>query len=315
MRSTRVRTAGQDGDLDPQPEPGQRDRREPEPDAAPPRAVHARRSPTTPPPRRCRNWSRASRNSCAPTQGVDPEQIMVRFTEFGASSLDIMVQYFTITTEYPRSLEVRQRVNLALMQLVEEMGLQFAYPTRTVHLVGGGGDGRPQAAGERLGRAFRVLPGPAASRIAPPSYILLSPDRRAGPPRRPGRTGEPPARSARHDPVATRFPEDHGPGRRHRRGRRRPESRRPPAPISPPCAASAAEDPDPGRHRLPGPVGGARSARPRPRDHAVQPRPHQRRHVPGPREAAGRPRRRPGLAARAGSGTCAWTTAATSRAW
>jgi MscS family membrane protein len=81
-------------------------------------------------------------------EGVDPEQIMVRFTEFGASSLDIMVQYFTVTTEYPRSLEVRQRVNLALMQLIEEMGLQFAYPTRTVHLVGGGGEGRPQAAGE-----------------------------------------------------------------------------------------------------------------------------------------------------------------------
>ena len=34
------------------------------------------------------------------------------------------------------------------MQLIEEMGLQFAYPTRTVHLAGGGGDGRPQAAGE-----------------------------------------------------------------------------------------------------------------------------------------------------------------------
>ena len=35
-----------------------------------------------------------------------------------------------------------------LMQLVEEMGLQFAFPTRTVHLAGGGGEGRTQAAGE-----------------------------------------------------------------------------------------------------------------------------------------------------------------------
>ena len=69
---------------------------------------------------------------------VDPEQLMVRFTEFGASSLDIMVQYFTVTTEYPRSLAVRQDVNLALMRLVEEMGLKFAYPTRTVHVVGDG---------------------------------------------------------------------------------------------------------------------------------------------------------------------------------
>jgi MscS family membrane protein len=69
---------------------------------------------------------------------VDQEQIMVRFTDFGASSLDILVQYFTVTTEYPRHLEVRQQVNLTLMGLIEAMELKIAYPTRTVHLVGGG---------------------------------------------------------------------------------------------------------------------------------------------------------------------------------
>lgn len=68
---------------------------------------------------------------------IDQEQLLVRFTDFGASSLDVLVQYFTITTEYPRSLEVRQRINLEVMKLVEAMGLRIAYPTRTVHLVGG----------------------------------------------------------------------------------------------------------------------------------------------------------------------------------
>lgn len=77
---------------------------------------------------------------------VDPEQLMVRFTDFGASSLDVLVQYFTVTTEYPRSLEIRQRLNLELMRLVEEMGLQIAFPTRTVHLVGD--RGRGAAAGD-----------------------------------------------------------------------------------------------------------------------------------------------------------------------
>ena len=70
---------------------------------------------------------------------VDPEQIMVRFTDFGASSLDVLVQYFTVTTEYPRHLAVRQKINLALMRMIEEMGLRLALPTRTVHLVSGEG--------------------------------------------------------------------------------------------------------------------------------------------------------------------------------
>ncbi len=68
---------------------------------------------------------------------VDQEQVLVRFTEFGASSLDVLVQYFTVTTDYARNLEVRQRLNLEIMKLIESMGLSFAFPTRTVHLAGG----------------------------------------------------------------------------------------------------------------------------------------------------------------------------------
>jgi MscS family membrane protein len=72
---------------------------------------------------------------------VDAEQVVVRFTEFGASSLDILVQYFANTTDWAEHLRVREEVNLRLMGLVEEMGLQIALPTRTVHLVGGGEPG------------------------------------------------------------------------------------------------------------------------------------------------------------------------------
>jgi MscS family membrane protein len=70
---------------------------------------------------------------------VDAEQMMVRFTDFGASSLDVMVQYFTVTTEVPLHLAVRQKINLAIMRMIEDMGLRLALPTRTVHLVSGEG--------------------------------------------------------------------------------------------------------------------------------------------------------------------------------
>ena len=50
---------------------------------------------------------------------------------------DILAQYVARTKDWAEHLRVRQDVNLRLMGLVEEMGLQIAFPTRTVHLVGG----------------------------------------------------------------------------------------------------------------------------------------------------------------------------------
>lgn len=72
---------------------------------------------------------------------VDAGQVVARFAEFGASSLDILVQYFVNTNDWAEHLRVRQEVNLRLMGLVEELGLRIAFPTRTVHLAGGGQTG------------------------------------------------------------------------------------------------------------------------------------------------------------------------------
>lgn len=66
---------------------------------------------------------------------IDQEFMLVKFTDFGASSLDVFVYCFTVTTDWTQHLAVRQEVNLAIMALVEEMGMSVAFPTRTVHLV------------------------------------------------------------------------------------------------------------------------------------------------------------------------------------
>lgn len=65
---------------------------------------------------------------------VNQEFSLVNFTDFGASSLDVLVYYFTVTTDWSEHLRVRQEVNLAIMRLVERMGLSIAFPTRTVYL-------------------------------------------------------------------------------------------------------------------------------------------------------------------------------------
>lgn len=65
---------------------------------------------------------------------VSQDFFLVNFTDFGASSLDIMVYYFTNTIDWKDYLRIREDVNLKLMDLLEGMGLSIAFPTRTLHL-------------------------------------------------------------------------------------------------------------------------------------------------------------------------------------
>jgi MscS family membrane protein len=59
---------------------------------------------------------------------------LVNFTDFGSSSLDIFVYYFTTTTVWAEYLRIRQEVNVSIMRLLESLGMEVAFPTRTVYL-------------------------------------------------------------------------------------------------------------------------------------------------------------------------------------
>jgi MscS family membrane protein len=67
-------------------------------------------------------------------EGVDPDFFLVRFTDFGASSLDIFLYYFTKSIKWDEHLGVRERVNLNIMRNIRDMGLSIAFPTRSIHL-------------------------------------------------------------------------------------------------------------------------------------------------------------------------------------
>jgi len=66
--------------------------------------------------------------------GVDQDFSLVKFDEFADSSLSIFLYYFTKTTHWAEYLQVRQEVNLQIMELLDRLRLEFAFPTRTVHL-------------------------------------------------------------------------------------------------------------------------------------------------------------------------------------
>jgi MscS family membrane protein len=67
---------------------------------------------------------------------VDPTSVMVYFRDYSPSSLDLWIAYNTTSADFPKYMALRQRINLAIMRIVEAHKLSFAYPTQTLHLDG-----------------------------------------------------------------------------------------------------------------------------------------------------------------------------------
>ncbi len=60
--------------------------------------------------------------------------LMVYFTEFGDSSLNIFIYCFTDTANWAEYLSIREDVNLRIMEIVERNGSSFAFPSRSVYV-------------------------------------------------------------------------------------------------------------------------------------------------------------------------------------
>jgi MscS family membrane protein len=59
---------------------------------------------------------------------------MVRFTEFGAYSLNIFIYCFSKTTDWAEWLSIREEFNLKIMQLFEELDVDIAFPSQKIYL-------------------------------------------------------------------------------------------------------------------------------------------------------------------------------------
>lgn len=58
------------------------------------------------------------------------------FWNFGDSSLDFEAVYYVLAADYNVYLDIQQAINLALFREFRQAGIEFAYPTRTVHVAG-----------------------------------------------------------------------------------------------------------------------------------------------------------------------------------
>ncbi len=66
--------------------------------------------------------------------GILGDNILVSFENFKESSLDILVQYFTKTTDMAENLKVREEINLKIMRLLQEEGISIAFPSHSIYI-------------------------------------------------------------------------------------------------------------------------------------------------------------------------------------
>ena len=65
---------------------------------------------------------------------VDPTSVLVYFSDYGESSLNLWMVYVIRDPDFAGHLAVRQRLNLAILRIVDARGLALAFPTQTMHL-------------------------------------------------------------------------------------------------------------------------------------------------------------------------------------
>ncbi len=80
-----------------------------------------------------------------------PDAVVVRFKQFGASSLDIEIMAWFQISDWGEFQGIRQEVLLRFMGVVQAAGTSMAFPTQTVHLSGGAAAPSPSAAHHPLG--------------------------------------------------------------------------------------------------------------------------------------------------------------------
>jgi small-conductance mechanosensitive channel len=65
---------------------------------------------------------------------VDPADIYVGLHGFGASSIDIDLLCHLRVSDYASQVESQHKIMMDIIALAEELGVEFAFPTRTLHL-------------------------------------------------------------------------------------------------------------------------------------------------------------------------------------
>jgi len=62
------------------------------------------------------------------------ETMLVNFTAFGDSSLNILIYTFSNTSNWEKYMDIKEDVNLKIMKIIEENGSDFAFPSQSLYV-------------------------------------------------------------------------------------------------------------------------------------------------------------------------------------
>ena len=93
------------------------------------------------------------------TEDVEPETVVVRFVGFNSSSLDVRVICQVLLSDWKDFTAKQQEVFLGIMGVVERLGINFAFPSRSVYIESapGPGDISNQLLGTAPGRSDKEV--------------------------------------------------------------------------------------------------------------------------------------------------------------
>lgn len=65
---------------------------------------------------------------------VDSDSVTVVFTDFGASSLDILIRGYVDIADWGEFMTEKERINLEVMDTIAELGMSMAFPSQSLYL-------------------------------------------------------------------------------------------------------------------------------------------------------------------------------------
>lgn len=74
---------------------------------------------------------------------IQDEPIIVRFTEFGASALNVKIDCYGVNEDRVSHFELVENLNLEFMAIVREAGSDFAFPSRSLYIESDESDQQP----------------------------------------------------------------------------------------------------------------------------------------------------------------------------
>ena len=80
------------------------------------------------------NCEKEIKDFLANSSAVDNETIRVRFTDYGNSSLNIIVRCYVDITDMEIFCEFKETLNLKIKEIIERNDTDFAYPTRSIKI-------------------------------------------------------------------------------------------------------------------------------------------------------------------------------------